>query len=370
MKRIGILTSSRADYGIYRPLLKAMQADGNMQAELLVFGMHLSAKHGNTGEQVEKEALAPVQKIMALPHGDTPREIALAMADTINHFASFWEKNGTRYDLIIALGDRFEMFAAVTAALPFGLRIAHLHGGETTTGAIDEAFRHSITHMAAWHFTSTEAYRERVIALRNSSEHVYNVGALSLDNLDDMLLPDAAAFEKKWHIPMHEPTVLVTFHPETVNWEHNRDYVIELCKAMDQLPERKVITMPNADTMGNTVREVLREFAEGRIDTHLVESFGTEGYFACMNLCSFLLGNSSSGIVEAASFGKYVINVGQRQGGRLSGPNVLHCPADAGRILQCAAEIRAAHPAGKKNIYGNGKTAGQIMTILNKLLHA
>lgn len=370
MKRIGILTSSRADYGIYRPLLKAMKADAALQAELLVFGTHLSEKHGYTRKQIEADALAPMHDIMAVPGNDSPAGIAHTLGDTIHHFAAYWEKHGNDFDLIIALGDRFEMFAAVTAALPFGLRIAHLYGGETTTGAIDDAFRHSITHMAAWHFAATEVYKERIMTLLGRNDHIYNVGALSLDNLNHMVLPDAAAFEKQYGIAMNRPTVLVTFHPETVHWERNRAYVQELCKVMNQLPEQKVITMPNADTMGNTIREALQEFAAGRSDTHLVESFGTDGYFACMNLCSFMLGNSSSGIVEAASFGKYVINIGERQGGRLSGANVLHCPVDAVKILTKAADIRHAPSPGKHNLYGDGHTARRILTILKQKLHA
>jgi GDP/UDP-N,N'-diacetylbacillosamine 2-epimerase (hydrolysing) len=360
-----VLTSSRADYGIYRPLLMKLKDDREFRTEIVAFGTHLSPKHGKTVREIKKDGFAVRHKLKTAPKHDGPADISRAIANTVALFSEFWKSHAKSADLIVALGDRYEMFAAVTASVPFGLKVAHIHGGETTHGAIDDAFRHSITHMASMHFASTEGHARRVKELKNSSKGVFNVGSLSLDNLRQVGLLSPDVFEKKYGIPLNKP-VLVTFHPETVGYEKNGHYVNELIAALHELKGDILITMPNADTKSDVIRRGLTAFAKKRKDTYVVESLGTLGYFTAMKHCRYMIGNSSSGIIEAASFGKYVIDIGKRQQGREAGANVIHCEINRRKIVAQARLIEQKPALTKKNIYGDGKTAEKIVGQLRR----
>ncbi len=358
-----VLTSSRSDYGIYLPLLKKLKADPFFNLKIVAFGTHLSKKHGNTIDQILKDGFNVDYKIETLLDGDSPEIIAKSIAVTIDKFSSVWASEKPKLDLIICLGDRYEMFAAVTASVPFNISVAHLHGGETTLGAIDNVFRHSITSMSKLHFTSTENHADRVAQIIGSKNNVYNVGALSLDNLKDIKVLSVQQFKEKFNIELNAP-VLVTFHPETVAFEKNEEYVNELIAALDALPQQIIITMPNADTMSNLIRNKLLEFVKQKSNVISVESLGTEGYFSCLHHCSFVLGNSSSGIIEASSFGKYVLNLGSRQSGRDAGKNVIHCEIEKNKILDAVKLIQTLPKLNSTNIYGDGHTADKIISIL------
>lgn len=360
-----VLTSSRADYGIYLPLLKKLKADDFFNLKIAAFGTHLSEKHGNTINQIYEDGFEVAYKVETLSDGDSPEMVAKSMATTIDKFASIWAKEKSSVDLIFCLGDRYEMFAAVSASVPFNIPIAHLHGGETTLGAIDNSFRHSITSMSKLHFASTENHAKRIEQIINSDEGVYNVGALSLDNVNDIKILSLQEFKEKFNVALKHP-VLVTFHPETLAYEKNERYVNELVAALNTIDKQILITMPNADTMGNIVREKLLEFAKQKQNVVTVESLGTQGYFSCISHCSFVLGNSSSGIIEAASFGKYVINLGDRQLGRDAGKNVIHCEIEKSKIIKAVQQIDQLPKLDNKNIYGDGNTADKIIKILKK----
>lgn len=362
---ITVLTSSRADYGIYLPLLKRIKSDPFFKLKIVAFGTHLSEKFGNTITQIRADGFEPAYTIETIPKGEDPEQIAQAMGETLSKFASLWAKEKGSTELILCLGDRYEMFSAVSASVPFNIPVAHLHGGETTTGAIDDSFRHAITSMSTFHFTSTEKHAKRVTEIKGSSQGVHNVGALSIDNLNDIRLLSIAEFEEKFGIHMEKP-VLVTFHPETIGYEKNEQYADELTAALSETDLQIVITMPNADTMGNKIREKLSAFAKGRKNVFVVESLGTQGYFSALEHCSFVLGNSSSGIIEAASFGKYVVNLGRRQEGRDAGKNVLHCEINKKAISDLMNKVRSLPVLGKKNIYGDGHAVDRIMLILKK----
>ncbi len=363
---IVILTSSRADYGIYLPLLKKLKSDDFFNFKIVAFGTHLSEKYGNTINQIYKDGFAVEYKIETLVEGDSPETIAKSMAMTIDKFAEVWAKEKSSADLILCLGDRYEMFAAVSASVPFSIPVAHLHGGETTLGAIDNAFRHSITSMSKIHFASTENHANRVAKIIGSNEGVYNVGALSLDNLNNLKILDIEEFKEKFGIELKQP-VLVTFHPETVEYKKNEQYVNELIAALETLNRQIIITMPNADTAGNIIRTALLKFAKQNSNITTVESLGTEGYFSCLYHCAFVLGNSSSGIIEAASFGKYVLNLGNRQLGRTAGENVINCEIEKNKIIEAIERIKTLPQLGNENIYGNGNAADKIISILKKL---
>ena len=357
-----ILTSSRADYGIYLPLLKKLKADDFFKFKIIAFGTHLSVKYGNTIEQIYNDEFDVAYKIETILDTNSPEMISKSMATTIGKFAEVWANEKSSLDYILCLGDRYEMFAAITASIPFNIPIAHIHGGETTLGAIDNSFRHSLTAMSKLHFTSTQNHANRVSQIIGTEKQVYNVGALSLDNLFDIDILSVQAFKQKFKIELNNP-ILVTFHPETVAYEKNEQYVDELIAALNVFEKQILITMPNADTMGDIIRTKLSEFAKHKSNFVIVESLGTVGYFSCLQHCDFVLGNSSSGIIEAASFGKYFINLGARQLGRDCGSNVIHCEIEKDKILNAVQSINKFPVIGKENIYGDGNTANKIISI-------
>ena len=364
--KIGVLTSSRADYSIYYPLLTALEKDPFFDLDIIAFGTHLSRQHGHTVDQIIADGFMVKHRVQVNPTGDAPADIARTMGNTLLAFSDLWSTE--TYDLVLCLGDRFEMFAAVASTVPFAIPIGHIHGGETTLGAIDNAFRHAITAMSTYHFTTTDVYKERVIELVGSAQNVYNVGALSIDNLSRLALLTKEQFQEKFAIDLNRPTILITFHPETVSFENTKEHVAELVDALDELTNYQlVITMPNADTMGNYVREHLLAFIDHHPNAVGVESFGTIGYLSCMNYCRFMLGNTSSGFVEASFFPKYVINLGSRQEGRMLTPNIINSPIKKQRILEAVHYIEQAEAPAPIALYGTGNTAQQIVTILKQV---
>lgn len=367
MIKVAVLTSSRADYGIYQPLLRKMLADSAIDLHIIAFGTHTSHFHGYTLELIQNDGYVIDYAIDTLLAGDTEEAISTSIALTQMKFASIWAKEKNNYNLVFCLGDRFEMFAAVSAAVPFNIKIAHLHGGETTLGAIDNVFRHSISLFCQYHFTSTREYAKKVSEIIGSDNNIYNVGALSLDNLKDLSLFDKEEFFKVYGINLSQPTVLVTFHPETVATDKNIEYTDELIDALETLGMQTVITMPNADTMGNLMRKKFEAFSKQNERVHCIENFGIKGYLSCIRHCAFLLGNTSSGIIEAASFAKYVINLGDRQKGRSRGPNVIDCNPSKNEIINSVNKVQSAPILDGSNIYWNGGASDKILNIIKKL---
>ena len=364
--KVAILTSSRADYGIYKPLLNKLCNDPFFSCEIIVFGTHLSKIHGNTINKIIADGFTPFATLETAPESDSPEAIVKSMGKTMSLFAEFWKKYAGDFDFVFCLGDRYEMLAAVMSGVPFNIPFAHIHGGEETLGAIDNVFRHSITLAAELHFVSHESYKNRVTEIMHDSKNIYCTGALSLDNLNELTLFSKEEFYKHFKISFDKPAVLVTYHPETINYQDNIIHTQELIKALEILSEkyRLIITMPNADTMGNYIREQIQVFSKKRKDVFMIENFGTKGYFSCMQYVDFILGNSSSGIIEAASFGKYVINIGDRQKGRIASENVLNCTNNSSEILKVSDSIPGRPFPGISNIYGNGTAALKIIDIL------
>jgi GDP/UDP-N,N'-diacetylbacillosamine 2-epimerase (hydrolysing) len=365
--KVGVLTSSRADYGIYLPLLRAMKADSFFQLSIIAFGTHLSPYHGRTIEQITTDGFEVPFRINALLLSDDENGVASSFSLTALKFAEFWQVHRKDFDVVLCLGDRFEMFAAVSAGIPFGIRFAHIHGGETTLGAIDNVYRHSISLASAIHFTSTVAYSEKVKQLTGSKENIYTVGALSLDNLQHVPLLSKEAFQEKWNIDMGVPSVLITIHPETVNPAGNRNHV-EVTKAcLEKLAKKYqlIITMPNADTLGTLYRACFQSIASNSPKrVQLIENFGTQSYFTAMHYSKFLLGNTSSGIIEAATFKKYVINVGERQRGRFAGENVLQTSFNEEEIFEAVKKIEASEEYTGDNPYYQGGAVNKMLQVL------
>ena len=230
---VGVLTSSRADFGIYLPLLRRLRQTPNVTLKIFAFGTHLSPFYGQTVQEIERNGFEVTEKIETVLAHDTASAVTLSMAITMQQFAAMWPKQADSLDVVLALGDRYEMFAAVSSSAPFNIPIAHLHGGETTLGAIDNRFRHAITQFATLHFASTKTYADKIAQMLGHSDGVFHVGSLSLDNLQDMDLLSAEAFLERYGIDLRTPTILTTFHPETVRTEGNVYYAEQIVKALD-----------------------------------------------------------------------------------------------------------------------------------------
>jgi GDP/UDP-N,N'-diacetylbacillosamine 2-epimerase (hydrolysing) len=366
--KIAILTSSRADYGIYKPLLKALYADDFFEVSIIAFGTHLSPYHGQTVNNIISDGYKVDYRIASLLLTDDDSSLSASMGLTTIKFAEFWKDHVNDFDWVFCLGDRFEMFAAVMAGLSIGVKFAHIHGGETTLGAIDNVFRHSITLASRLHFVATTAFADRVQSLLDiQGGDVVVTGALSLDNLSDIPLLDTAAFKEKWNIDLTIPSILITVHPETADAAMNEQHIREIASLLPELQERYqlIITMPNADTNGSLFRAAFQELGSQYTDRiKLIENFGTQSYFSCMQHVKLLLGNTSSGIIEAASFNKYVINLGDRQKGRLAGKNVLHVPIEKAAVWAAIIKIEQSDAAKVDNVYYNG---GAVKKIIEKL---
>ena len=364
--KIAVLTSSRADYGIYQPLLKRLSEDPFFKLELIVFGTHLSKNYGMIIKQIKQDGFPIGNKVKTLPISDSPKDISSSISKTISGFAKIWSTK--KIDLVLALGDRYEMFAAVSSSVPFNIPVAHIHGGETTLGAIDNVFRNAITCMSKIHFTAAEPYKKRVIELTGTEKNVYNVGALSIDSIKSLNLLTISDFKSRYGIDLSVPTILVTFHPETVGFNQNESHIRELISAMREKNNYQyVITMPNADTMGLLIRKELNKFITQNKNAIGIESFGSLGYLSCMKHCKMMLGNSSSGFIEASYFQKPVINLGRRQEGRIVTPNIFNCPITNETILQNIDKAALFVPQDIKPIYGTGGTAEKIIKILKNI---
>jgi GDP/UDP-N,N'-diacetylbacillosamine 2-epimerase (hydrolysing) len=364
MKKIGVLTSSRADYGIYTSLLKQLSEDPFFTLEIIAFGTHLSPEHGYTVCAIEKDGYGLIHKIPSLLANDGTEGIVTSYGLTVLKFSEFWKAN--RFDLVFCLGDRFEMSAAVQAGIPYRIRFAHIHGGETTLGAIDNVYRHQISIAADLHFVSAPEYAGKVRSLCPEAS-IYHVGSLSIDEVKQMQFETKEQFLSRFEIPDMQ-YALVTFHPETmVDASRNQYLARAMYDALTAISEHLylVVTMPNADTFGSVFRQSLHSMQEhlsSRIK--LIENFGQYYYFHAMKYARLLIGNTSSGIIEAASFGKYVINVGDRQKGRAAGENVFHSSFEPGAMLQKVVQVLGLEPFKGTNIYYKAGAAEAIIQIL------
>ena len=363
--KIGVLTSSRADYGIYKPLLMKLKMDVYFELEIIVFGMHLSKKHGYTINEILLDNYNSLHKLETQLENDNVKSIAKTYANTCSKFATLWSEN--RYDLVFALGDRFEMSAAIQASIPFQISIAHIHGGETTLGAIDNIYRHQITLASKLHFTSTNQFKNRVVELIENENFVFNVGSLSLEKLETIKFLEECEFRLKYNLN-NTPFILVTFHPETMNLLKQKTDLEEMEKALKIISKnfQLVITMPNADTNASLFKEKIELLNKENENIVLVDNFGAENYFNALHYSICVLGNSSSGIVEAASFKKYVVNVGDRQKGRLQNKNMINVPFNKTKIVE---GINTALSKGiylDENVYFQKNVSANIIEIIKK----
>jgi GDP/UDP-N,N'-diacetylbacillosamine 2-epimerase (hydrolysing) len=362
LHNITVLTSSRADYSIYRPLLQLLRQQPVIKLQIVAFGTHTAKNFGHTVDGIIADGFSIEKELPFVLDGSSPTTISISMAKTMEQFAEVWKNLST--DLIVCLGDRYEMFAAVAASVPFAIPVAHIHGGETTLGAIDNVFRHSLTHMSRLHFTGAEAYRQKVIALTGSQKNVFNTGALSIDNLQSLSLFSVEEFYTKFDVDLNKPTLLTTFHPETVSFNRNENYAKALSGALEKLSDQfqVLITMPNADTMGNIIREGLEKLADKKKGTVFAfENLGTIGYLSAMKHCTMLVGNTSSGFVEASYFPKWVVNLGRRQDGRFMTENIRTIAVDENQIVNTVIKLSTQPVLALQHPYGQGNAAEEML---------
>ncbi len=364
--KIGILTSSRADFGIYLPLLNLLKIDTFFNLEIIAFGTHLSQNHGFTLNDIENMGFNCIHKISSLIANDDEQSISSSYGLTILKFSDFWQNN--KFDLVFCLGDRFEMSAAVQAGIPFGVKFAHIHGGETSLGAIDNIYRHQITLASALHFTAAKIFSKKVRELVGETNEVHTVGALSLDGISKFKPLEETYFYNKFDIS-HNDFALITFHPETISPELNKSHANEMRMSLEKLTSSLylVITMPNADTMGSIFRNEIEKLKKNFPNKILcIENFGKENYFSAMHYAKLLIGNTSSGIIEAASFGKYVVNVGNRQKGRLQSENTYNATFECESILDAVNHVLDLGKFRGENLYHQNGVAEKIIEVLKK----
>lgn len=369
MRAIGVVTTSRADYGYYVPLLRRIQDDHNLRLELFVTGMHLACEFGLTVKDIETDGFPIAERIEVPLASDTAEAIAEAMGRGTVGFAEAFARR--RPDILMLLGDRFEMHAAAVAALPYTIPLAHIGGGDSTEGAFDEALRHSITKMSHLHFAFTEQSAQRIIQMGEEPWRVTVSGATSLDNLRGMAWLSRTGLEERFGLNLQVPPLLVTHHPVTLEYEKTEEQVRELMMALDELGHPVVFTYPNADTRGRAIMRALDAYVATHADARVVVSLGSQAYFSLLQYSAAMVGNSSSGIVEAASFRLPVVNIGDRQRGRVRAANVIDvgCARQAivAGVRQALSARFRARLADLVNPYGDGHAAGRIVTVLMRV---
>ncbi|MCE7871989.1 UDP-N-acetylglucosamine 2-epimerase (hydrolyzing) [bacterium CPR1] len=337
MRTIGVITVGRSDYGIYLPILRRLRQRSDVCLKLLISGSHLSREFGHTVDQIARDGLDTSERLEGLLLGDSPEAVAKSMGLTTISFAQRYARGDL--DLLLALGDRFEMMAAALAAVPFNLPLAHVHGGELTEGAMDDRFRHCLTKLSHLHFVSTQAYRHRVIQLGEEPWRVEVSGAPGLDNLSAFSSLSSEELGAELGLSFRERPLLVTFHPSTLEFELVQAQTTELLKALAEQPLPIVFTLQNPDTGGRVIGRLIESFCAENPGRVLIKSCGTRIYFSLMHWARAMVGNSSSGIIEAPSVGLPVVNIGERQAGRVRGANVIDCGPDAAAI---AAALQVA----------------------------
>ncbi|MEY8332190.1 UDP-N-acetylglucosamine 2-epimerase [Lachnospiraceae bacterium 47-T17] len=324
MYRIGVVTGTRAEYGLLKPMMERIQEDDMLELYLIVTGAHLEDRLGCTVKEIEKDGFTIGRKIQMDLSSDTSEGICLSVSREMQGLAGAYRDAGI--DLLILLGDRYETLAAAIAATIFNIPIAHIHGGEVTEGAIDDAMRHAITKMSHLHFASTAEYARRIVQMGEQPEHVHVVGALGVENIKNMHFLGRQELAEHFSGLFLEPYMMVTYHPVTLDDEPVQKQAGALLEALLDYPEYNyVFTYANADRDGTAINEMLDAFVSKNKNAAVFRSMGQTGYLSALCHACAVVGNSSSGIIEAPSFHIPTVNIGDRQKGRIAGVSVIHC---------------------------------------------
>lgn len=369
-RKICVVTGTRAEYGLLRWVMQGIQDEPDLALQIIATGMHLSPEFGLTYREIEKDGFQIDRKVEMLTSSDTPVGIAKSMglgmigfADALNELAP---------DLLVVLGDRFEIFSAVAAALVARIPVAHLHGGEATEGLIDESIRHAITKMSHLHFVAAEEYRQRVIQLGEQPERVFLVGGLGIDSIKRLKLLDRPELEAALGFRLGLRNLLITFHPVTLEAATAGEQVDELLAALSSLEDTELIfTLPNADTDGRSVIQRIMSFVEQHSNAHVFTSLGQLRYLSCLAHVDGVVGNSSSGLIEVPSFKKGTVNIGDRQRGRLQATSIINCMPKRQEIRD-AVNCLYSEPFQTEltqvvNPYGEGGASEKIIRIVKTI---
>jgi len=366
-RRICVITGTRADYGLLRWVMQGINDDPGLTLQVIATAMHLSPEFGLTYQVIEHDGFRIDRKVEMLMSSDTHVGIAKSMGLGLIGFADALE--GLKPDLIVVLGDRFEILAAVAAAMVARIPAAHIHGGESTEGAIDESIRHAITKMSQLHFVAAEPYRRRVIQLGEQPTRVFLVGGLGIDNVKRLQLLDRSALESTLDFKLGERSLLITFHPVTLEHSSATDQMEELLAALATLRDTQLIfTLPNADTDGRALIRIVERFAKEHVNARAYTSLGQLRYLSCLAQVSGVVGNSSSGLLEVPSFLKGTINIGDRQRGRLQASSVINCKPERKSIQSARDRLFSpefqAGLSEVRNPYGEGGASQAVLSVL------
>ncbi len=372
MKRICILTATRAEYGLLRNVIHKLSKETEIGVDVVVTGAHLAPEYGLTFHEIEQDGIRIDRKIPILLSSDMPASVSKTMGLALIAFSDYFEEK--QPDMLIVLGDRYETLAVCIAAMNQRIPIAHLYGGEKTEGAMDEAIRHSITKLSYLHFTSTEEYRRRVIQLGEQPDRVFCVGAMGVENVMKQSIMTKKELEESIGFELGKNFSVVTYHPVTLETESATSQIQELFTALLRIENMKyLITKANADAGGRQINGLLDQFAEENKErVFVIESLGMKRYLSALKWCKMVIGNSSSGIVEAPSFRIPTVNIGDRQKGRLQAESVINCEPYAENIekaMRKAISKEMTDLVSKTlNPYGDGNTTEQITAIIKNML--
>lgn len=356
MRKICLVTTTRAEYGIMSRLIEKLNDDEEIEFQLIASGMHLSEKFGSTVDEIK----VPITKKIDI---EIEKEPAHALALAVEKFTKAIED--LTPDIVVLLGDRYEIMGAAQAAMLCNVPIAHLHGGETTEGAIDEAIRHSVTKMSHLHFTSCEDYRKRVIQLGEEPKRVFNVGSLGVENIKKLPLLSKEELEKSLDFQFGKKNLLVTFHPVTLEKGNAKKQFEELLTALDLLENTNIIfTMPNSDSESDEIFKLINEYVKSHKNSKAFKSLGVIRYLSALQFVDAVVGNSSSGIVEVPSFNIATVNIGNRQKGRIQASSIINCNPEKDDILKAVKKVYTLYFENVKNPYEGINTADRIIDIL------
>lgn len=365
MRKIAVFTGTRAEYGLLYWVIKFLSESKNVELQLFVGGMHLSPEFGYTIKQIEKDGFPISERMEFLLSSDSAVGISKSMGLALINSAEALERN--KPDLLVLLGDRFESMAVAQAAMLACVPVAHIHGGETTEGLIDEAVRHSITKMSHLHFAATEQYKNRIIQLGEQPERVFDFGAPGIDSIVKLDLIERDEISSAISFDLNKSYFMVTYHPVTLEKGGAADSLINLLKVLDGYPEYQlVITYPNADTHGRKLIEILDEYKEINSErVLLIQSLGQLRYLSLMKYCEVVIGNSSSGLIETPTFKVPTVNIGNRQKGRISGETVINCDESVDSIQSALKKALNSdfidYCKSSENPYGKGDSSEKIV---------
>jgi len=371
MRKICVITTNRAEYGLLYWLMQGIKSDPFFQLQVVVTGAHLSAEFGSTIDRIREDGFKVDRSFDLELFGDKVLDITHSLALAIDGFGASFQT--LKPDLIVILGDRFEILGAATAALIANIPVAHLHGGELSEGVIDDAIRHSVTKLSHLHFAAAEPYRNRIIQLGEQPERVFMVGGLGIDNINKINLLTRPELEKAIGLPFNKHNLLITYHPETLDSGKAGDQIGQLLAALDKQADTNLIfTMPNADTGHRIIVDKIQSFVQARENRSiLIPSMGQLNYLSTMKLVDAVVGNSSSGIIEAPSFGIGTINIGKRQDGRIRASSIIDCDTSEEDITRAFAKLYSpAFQEQLKNVvnpYGTGGAAEKILSVLKEV---